>query len=417
MNRILIILKKIIKVNLLITILGFLNIYILTQELSTEIFGAYVLFIAIITFLIKVINIQTWQVLINRLNNNGLKHNYIFYALLIDYSVAIVTAITYLLIYPIVIQYFDLKISFLIYSFFVLFFLFSANGYLIGILRYYNKLTLIVYSDLFSSLVKTVFFLIGWYFHFSMSYFLMVFLLTVCFTHVLYLVKSYQFVSEALRNASWTNYSYYIKDIAKFSVYSNASGTIRAFSTEGITIIIGLMLGNTFAGFHRIMIQIAGLVNQIAAPFFQVIYPEFSKAIHRKKYLFYQLMVKKLNYIFVKISIVIIICFLIFGNYMLLMFFSEYAHLYNTLFFYLLAQLSGFFTLYIMPTLWSYDKPEYGFGLNLLTSLVEFGLLVFCIKYFALMAVPIAFIVRSLVYIYYGNHLIKKAVFQNSIKS
>ncbi len=405
---------KLLKGNIAVYFLGFINMFLLIKILGVDGFGIYTVIITVVVLINQIFNLQTWQVLIKNLNDKVNILSNIKSSMFIDYMTALVGFLFYLFVTPYIYNHFEISLQENMIFILAFFILFSSDGFLTGVLRFNNKFNVIVMNDILLTLSKTIFYISSFYINLTLDDILTFFVISKLFSH-LYL---WYYFSTSIK----IDFSLFLQDlflkgklgelksILSFSFFANLSTMTRMLSTHGITLIVGSFLGTTASGYYSFMVNVTKVFTLINNPVFQAIYPEYSKAINKNDINVVQNITKKLNVLFFLVSLGVIVMYLLFGKLLLQYFFNEFIHLYQVLLYYIIASCVGFYTLTIVPVLWSYNKPKKVLGLNILSSFIQIFVLVLLINFIGLYAVVVSLLFYNAIFYIYGIKLKKEVL-------
>ena len=154
---------KLLKGNIAVYFLGFINMFLLIKILGVDGFGIYTVIITVVVLINQIFNLQTWQVLIKNLNDKVNILSNIKSSMFIDYMTALVGFLFYLFVTPYIYNHFEISLQENMIFILAFFILFSSDGFLTGVLRFNNKFNVIVMNDILLTLSKTIFYISSFY--------------------------------------------------------------------------------------------------------------------------------------------------------------------------------------------------------------------------------------------------------------
>lgn len=153
------------------------------------------------------------------------------------------------------------------------------QGTSIGVLRYYEKYSCVVISNVASAVIRCVGFLVC----FILKCDFLPFFLVDCLSNVVkFLLMDYYTIRTLIQQKLIRFYKVKLSwcaDFLKFSFYSNLTSTIDLPVNQITSLIINKYLGFEATSVYSVFGNIGSVINKLGDPISQVIYPEMNKMI------------------------------------------------------------------------------------------------------------------------------------------
>jgi len=390
----------------IVSINSFLCMMMMARLLVPDKLGEIAVCVATASIINKLLNLQTWQALINMLGNENNRADNIATALFVDLLTTLLSILVFW-VYGWIFSESPWEI------FWVIFLIaFRPWGVFYGVLRYADRFDLILYGNAISSFLRLIIVFIGFHFSFGKEYFLFTYSAEVV---VLFILLFYFTKRECLQlygvnlncNVFRTHTS--ITYFLKFSVYSNLSSGVRGVSTDGVVLAVDLFLGSASVAYLKIMQQIVLIFEKLVSPVSKVIYPEYSKMIDAGNIFLISQVDRKINFLLAVFSAISIILFYFIGEFLIHIFFGEqYAMVRDPAFLYLTGTCLKLLTITVAPIYWSCGKVKESFLLELFATSAQMFVLIIMIDEYQLFSVGMSLVVYMFVYLMISRIRIKK---------
>ncbi|MDG5815765.1 oligosaccharide flippase family protein [Chitinispirillales bacterium ANBcel5] len=358
--------------NLSTSLLGLVSIALIARSLGTEQFGLLIYIITYVHIIDRLVNFQSWQAIVKYgtdcLNEND--NEKFKYLVKFGFALDIVTAVAGTLIAIISINVLamwgllDKEFIFMavIYSFTIIF---HINGTPIAILRIFDKFKYIAFQNVLSAVIK----LFGVAVAFSTGAGLWTYviilaaveiignIITVMLAYRELMLKHYHRVIH--RSISIRKISEKHKGIWEFLWTTNIHSSVKLGLKELDIIIVGIVLGYNGAGLYKIVKSIGSAVGSLTGPMYQAIYPDLTRCVSSRRFLdLKNLIIKPMKFVGV-ISVVVLILFSFFGEYVIVLLLDEeYREIFTSAQLYLVGTLLSMVTFAFHPTLLSFGRAK-----------------------------------------------------------
>jgi O-antigen/teichoic acid export membrane protein len=269
-------------------IIGFASLALTARALGTEGLGTLVLITTYVLVVDKLINFQSWQVII-KYASEALKSNrkddfksILKFGYILDISAAIVGAIVAALVACIFGQWQDWKPDAIIMAaFYSATILSHISGPPTAVLRLFDRFILFSIITFSASLIKLVGVIVITVTTPDLWMFILLWAITDIIGNVLLIIFSVCELKKQgyghIHQASTKKMAARFPGIWSFVITTNLNGSIRLASKEADVFFIGALLSPAAVGVYKVAKQIANILAMLIDPLYQTIYPALAK--------------------------------------------------------------------------------------------------------------------------------------------
>lgn len=276
------------------SLIGLVSLAITARSLGLEQFGILVLITTYVLIVDKLINFQSWQVLI-KYGADALEQkreedfkSLIKFGYTLDVSTAIIGAILAVGGVWLIGGWIGLKQEHkLIAAAYCLTIVFHVSGTPIAILRLFDKYKKTAIQQVYASGFKLIGVSLAFILGADLWWFLLVWALAEILGNILLNIYAYKELTHRninhLHSSSTRNLSGRFKGIWGFVWTTNLHSSIKIGLSDVDIIIISILIGSSGAGIYKIVKLIGSTLSKISDPFYQAVYPNLATAFSSKK--------------------------------------------------------------------------------------------------------------------------------------
>ncbi|MGU8300932.1 lipopolysaccharide biosynthesis protein [Clostridium perfringens] len=265
------------------SIFGMLNLAIMIKTIGAEGNGTIIMIQTYVTLFYSIFSFKSFEGLIKylsvTLNNKDYykSKQYIKFSLFLDIFSGILAIIfAYIFLdWGIKIMGWsnNLRPYIIIY---ILTLLFASTGTFVGIIRIYNKYSLMVKSGIILIAIKFIFYFIGLIFKLNFNYYFSIeFIFNILNNIIIFIIGLKVLYDNNLINFLKSKFKFEM-GYFKFNLYISLYTTIDIPVQQITTLIINKYLGFSEVSIYTVFQKIASIVLKIEAPLSQIIYPEMN---------------------------------------------------------------------------------------------------------------------------------------------
>lgn len=311
---------------ILSSLLGIINTALLVKAIGLEKNGIIFLGLSYAGFFNALFNFQSYEAIIkfipNYLNNNKEKvEQLIQLGLIIDVGTAIFAFLFANIFLNKVSEYFNWDYQTKKYMYVLtLIILFNITGTFTGVLRIFDKFKDIAKINVYSTLVISLFYIIGLLSQLDLNYYIVITIINTLIITILMFFYSLKVLKDKnIRIFKKVSFKYE-KEFFKFVLYTNLSSTLDLPIFQLTPFVINKYLGITEIAVYKILEKLGGIISRITSVISQVLMPEISNMLAKKEKSEAKKLIQKLGIIIFVIGIVGIL-FIKFTNFYWLKYF------------------------------------------------------------------------------------------------
>jgi O-antigen/teichoic acid export membrane protein len=174
-----------------------------------------------------------------------------------------------------------------------------------------------------------------------------------------------------------------IPELAHFAIHTNISATISLFTKDSEILWVSLFRNNVEAGYYKLALSLANIVQLPISPLPQATYPELSRQAAQKNWGNMRYIMRQGSLLAGFYSLVAIIFLLFFGRFVIANIYSpEYIPAYPALIILLVGYLIANLFYWRRPVLLSLGHPEFPTKVNAILAAIKFmGVVLFVPRY------------------------------------
>ncbi|MDP4088144.1 MAG: oligosaccharide flippase family protein [Bacillota bacterium] len=161
----------------------------------------------------------------------------------------------------------------------------NIQGTPIGVLRIFNKFNYITYSNVVSNLLKLTLYVLAFITHQGFQFFFIVEIIFTVMFNIILIVFTFITLKQQGLGGFYKGPLKLDRDFFMFNFYSNITSTIDIPVGSITTMVINRYLGFTEISIYKIFDKIGSVIGKLSSPLNQIIYPEMSIMIAKKKFL------------------------------------------------------------------------------------------------------------------------------------
>lgn len=390
--------------NVITGAIGVISLSITARVLGVEQLGMLALIQAYVMTIDKLFNFQSWQALI-KYGSDALTEkkplgfkSLIKFGFSIDVGSAVVGTIIALISARWIGQLFnwDVQMTQLcaIYSFTILF---HINGTPTAILRVFNKFNIITIHNVIASVLILLGTIVALLQNQALEFFVYMLTTANIIGHIVLILfallelkrrKYIRFINSSLKGIFKRH-----PKLWAFVWTTNINSSIKMSIKELDTIIVGYVLGASATGLYKVAKQATAAMSKLSNPFYQVIYPEFTRLWSNSKKDDFQKLLIKTSLIIGTLGSFIWLFFALLGKPILVLTVGEeFIGAYTVLVLYSLALVIAKFSTPLQPAMLAMGKPHHTFWIHLISTASYFPLLYFFLLVIGLPGAGIAYI-------------------------
>ena len=355
--------------------INLISFTLMAKQLGPELLAILVISQTYSLILNDVFNVQTWESMVKFGAANLTKEKMVHIAktnIILDVISALLAFIFALIcIKPssIMLQWDPQTVKMVqVYTFSILF---NITTFTIGIPRLFNKFFHIAKIQIVVSLLKFVLVLAGFFYDFSISYFLQIYLLSEIMTNLALIIYSNKLLVKNYGTDWWRSKLIFDRDQLRFVWWTNLRTIIRIPVRHFDVIVINAVMSVKTLGIYKVYKEIAGSINRIGDPINQAVFPEFAKLLGSKQTDTTEDVTKKTMILMCIAGTCIVVPLIVLAKPILSTFFgAEYLEHINALYLMLVLFGMGFITVPINSLFIAAGFAKYSFMLLLFTNSV-----------------------------------------------
>tara|TARA_B100000787_G_C16190959_1_gene297457 strand:+ start:95 stop:1381 length:1287 start_codon:yes stop_codon:yes gene_type:complete len=400
-------------------ILGLISFGIIGRTLGASNLGVFSVIVTYVTLIDKFVNFQSWQALIKfgsklDLVNDEKNYNKLFsFGLFIDIVSALLAFLIAILLCNYLAIFFNWDNGTLslirIYSIGILF---NIEGTPTALFRIRNKYIYFTKRAMITALVKTLLFILCWFYDLKIDYFIY----STLFAQIL---GSVFFVSKSFNYAKLTPFSFFKKSniedelkknigILNFLFVSNIQTSLKLSTTLVDTLLVNKFLGNSATGLFQVVKQFTKIFSLISSPLYKSIYPELVKLWDINNITeFKALIFKGIKYGAI-ISFGTYLIFALLGKYIIEVYIGkEFGESYYIMLYYFLGVTILVSTFPFSPAILAMGFPKIPLKITFISSLTFITLFILFYEKFNNITIGISYLITNIVWLFLNIYFYK----------
>ena len=389
---------------------GLISFGILARSLGVNTLGLFSVIITYVTLVDKFVNFQSWQALIkycDKIKNDKSKFDSLLsFGLFIDLVSAFVAFFISITLCEFISSFFNWNQETInlikVYSLAILF---NIEGTPTAIFRIGNKFIYFSKKAIIISILKLLFFIIGWMYSFEIQYYIYSTLVAQIIGYLFFFLKALKYSN--LRPAKYLNKKN-IKTVLdnnpkflNFILMSNIQSSLKLSTSLVDVLLVSKFVGNTAVGLLQVTKQFTKIFKQVSSPLYKSIYPELTSLWNLDKLKEFKFLITRSMKIMTIFSISVYIIFLLIGKYAIVYYVGEdFVGSYNLMLYYFIGVLLSASTFPFSPAFLAMNSPKIPLITTFLSSSLFIIIFFFTYKELGYLAIGVSFASMTLFWVF-----------------